>query len=264
MSSSQYDNIVSDYNSLYDNLQSLPCGQLEEANLHAAVAPYVVNKRVLDLGCGSGHYTRRILEWGAISVVGVDVSEGMIEDAKSRITDGERGRLEFVVGNVSNGLDLSNSLGTFDVLLGTWLLNYASTSKEMEGMWRSVVANLKPGGLFVGLTIPPPLGSREELDRAFKNEWAPFGTDGDVTGDVDDGFVVHIRLGIPGAEEKVEFDNYYLRNEVFESSCKNAGMSGGLEWLPLVLPDSLKERSPTGYWNRLVLSPHFRICQARR
>jgi SAM-dependent methyltransferase len=264
MGSSQYDNIVSDYNSIYDDLQSLPCGQLEEANLHAAVAPHIVNKRVLDLGCGSGHYTRRMLEWGAKSVVGVDVSEGMVEDAKSRIADAQRGRLDFIVGDVSNGLDLSNSHGSFVVVVGTWLLNYASNLKEMEGMWRSVVANLKPGGLFVGLTIPPPLGSRHELDRAFRDDWAPFGTDGHVTDNADEGFVVHIRLGMPGAEKSVEFDNYYLQNEVFESSCRNAGMGGGLEWMPLVLPDRLKEKFPVGYWNRLVLNPHFRICQARR
>ena len=81
MGSSQYDNIVSDYNYLYDDLQSLPYGQLEEANLHATVAPHIVSKRVLDLGCGSGHYTRRVLERGAESVVGVDLSEGMVEDA---------------------------------------------------------------------------------------------------------------------------------------------------------------------------------------
>ena len=219
MGSTQYDNIVSDYNSIYDDLQTLPCSQLEEANLHAAVAPHIVNKRVLDLGCGSGHYTRRMLGWGAKSVVGgVDVSEGMVEDAKSRITDGERGRFKFIVGDVSNGLDLSNSRGSFDVVVGTWLLNYASNLKEMEGMWRSVVANVKPGGFLVGLTIPPPLGNREALDRAFREEWAPLGSDGHVIGNVDEGFVVHIRLGMPGAEKSVEFDNYYLRNEVVESS----------------------------------------------
>jgi hypothetical protein len=171
--------------------------------------------------------------------------------------------LDFIVGDVSNGLDLSNSHGSFVVVVGTWLLNYASNLKEMEGMWRSVVANLKPGGLFVGLTIPPPLGSRHELDRAFRDDWAPFGTDGHVTDNADEGFVVHIRLGMPGAEKSVEFDNYYLQNEVFESSCRNAGMGGGLEWMPLVL-DRLKEKFPFGYWNRLVLNPHFRICQARR
>ena len=261
MASSQYDNIVSDYDALHDDLHSYPCGQLEEANLHAAVHDHIRDKRVLDLGCGSGHYTRRLLEWGASSVVGVDLSEGMVEEARSRVRGEEEGRLKFVVGDVSKGLDLD---GSFDVVVGTWLLNYASSAKEMEGMWWCVAANLRPGGLFFGLTIPPPLGGEVELSRALREDWAPFGTAGDVTGVVDDGFAVRTALGMPDGGKKVEFDNFYLRNEAFEASCRAAGMEGGLEWLPLVLPQKLKEKFPSGYWNRLVLNPHFRICCAKR
>jgi SAM-dependent methyltransferase len=261
MTSSQYDSIVSEYDALHDDLQSYPCGQLEEANLHAAVKDHIRDKRVLDLGCGSGHYTRRLLEWGASSVVGVDLSEGMVEEARSRIRGDEEGRLQYVVGDVSNGLDLQ---GPFDVIVGTWLLNYASSARDMEGMWRSIAANLRPGGLFFGLTIPPPRGNEEELNRALREDWAPFGTAGYVAGIVDDGFAVHIALGMPEGGKKAEFENFYLRNEVFEASCRAAKIERGLEWLPLVLPERLKEKFPSGYWNRLVLNPHFRICCAKR
>ncbi|RCN43521.1 hypothetical protein ANCCAN_10484 [Ancylostoma caninum] len=39
-------------------------------------------KRVLDVGCGTGHIGREILENGASEVVGVDNSEEMIENAR--------------------------------------------------------------------------------------------------------------------------------------------------------------------------------------
>lgn len=266
MGSAQYDEIVTAYNEVYDDLDNLPSGQLEEANLHAAVKDHITNKRVLDLGCGSGHHSRRFLAGGARSVVGVDISAGMIEEAKARAAELkiDEGTLSYHVGDASRSLDLSALGAPFDLVAGTWLLNYASNRKEMEGMWKTVAANLRPGGLFIGLTIPPPLGDKYELDRAFANEWASLGNAGHVIREVEDGFEAHIVLGMPGDTKRVEFTNFHLRHEAFEESSKAAGMSGSLEWLPFVLPRSLVESRPVGYWNGAVLNPHFRICRIVR
>ena len=265
LDSSQYDNIVTSYNNLYDNLESLPCGQIEEANLQAAVQSHITGKRVLELGCGSGHYSRRLLKWGASFVLGVDISAGMIEEARARAKKINVGdRLSYHVADVSTTPDLSSSGGPFDLVVGTWLLNYASSAEEMEGMWRTIARNLRPGGLFFGLTIPPPLSGKDEIDRALLQEWAKYGTSGYVTGEVAGGFAVHMVLGMPGSSNRVEFDNYYLRTEVFEESAKAGGLSGALGWLPSVLPESLRERFPGGYWNGVVLNPHFRICCVKK
>ena len=263
MGSTQYDAMVSAYNGLYDDLESLPCGKLEEANLHVAVKDHITGKRVLDLACGSGHYSRRFLEWGAKSVLGVDISAGMVEEARSRATELEVGndRLSYLIADVSRDLDLSTHGGPFDVVTGTWLLNYASSATEMEGMWKTILRNCRPGGRFFGLTIPPPLSNRQELNRSLMQEWAVYGTSGHVKREVRDGFEVHIVLGIPGAASKVEFDNFYLRFEAFDESAEAAGASGALEWLPTVVPEDLRNAFPMGYWNLIVLNPHFRICR---
>ena len=268
MGTTQYDNIVTAYNNLYDNLQDLPFAQLEEANLHAAVKEHVQGKCVLELGCGSGHYSRRLLEWGAGSVFGVDISPRMVEEAEARAAELNRNkkRLSYHVGDVSAALDLSPYGGPFDLVVGTWLLNYASCTKEMEGMWRTVATNLRFGfdGLFIGITIPPPLGNQVELNRALANEMARYGTSGRVQRPVPDGFEVLTVLGLPKTSNSVEFENYYLRPNVFSQSAKSAGMNGALEWLPLVLPPSLKENREPDFWNGAILNPHFRICQVRR
>jgi SAM-dependent methyltransferase len=266
MATSQYDNIVLSYNTIYDNLETLPCGKAEEANLHAAIKDHISNAKVLDLACGSGHYSRRLLEWGAQSVLGVDISAGMVEEAKSRAVQSGYSidRLSYLVGDVSSTLDLTSHDGPFDLIVGTWLLNYASNTKEMEAMFRNIHRNLKPGGLFFGLTIPPPLCDQHELDRALQEEWAEYGTSGHVKGEVADGFEVNIALGMPDAKEKAEFDNFYLRLEVFEQGAKAAGLNEALEWLPFVLPDELRKAFPHGYWNRMVLNPHFGICRVVR
>ena len=45
-----------------------------------ALEDQIADKRVLDLACGSGHFSRRLLKWGAGSVLGVDISSEMIEE----------------------------------------------------------------------------------------------------------------------------------------------------------------------------------------
>jgi len=49
--------------------------------------PDLRGKKVLDLGCGYGWHCRYAVEHGAQSVVGTDISEKMIEEAKIRTTN---------------------------------------------------------------------------------------------------------------------------------------------------------------------------------
>ncbi|SFO23944.1 Methyltransferase domain-containing protein [Paenimyroides ummariense] len=44
--------------------------------------PNFDGKKVLDLGCGYGWHCRYAIENGAISVIGIDISEKMLEKAK--------------------------------------------------------------------------------------------------------------------------------------------------------------------------------------
>src|SRR5262245_53936637 len=44
----------------------------------------VKGKRVLDVGCGDGHYTRILRKAGAAEVVGIDISDRMIKLAREQ------------------------------------------------------------------------------------------------------------------------------------------------------------------------------------
>src|ERR1700730_2514552 len=80
--------------------------------------PFLSNKRVVELGCGSGIIARKFVEYGASSYLGIDIAESAIEKARSR--HGNDARMQFQVGNVADlpslSADLIVSLGLFDWL----------------------------------------------------------------------------------------------------------------------------------------------------
>src|SRR5262249_26252156 len=93
-------------------------------------------ERILDLGCGTGHLTKRIHECGA-SVVGLDKSSAMIEEAR-RLYPG----IEFVLGE---GSDFSFDEG-FDAVFSNAAIHWM---KDQRGVARSIWNALRPGGRFV-------------------------------------------------------------------------------------------------------------------
>lgn len=70
----QYDNLAADY----PDVQYLPGAGIEEVNVRAAIGT-LNGARCVDLACGDGHYSRLLLSWGANEVIGVDISEKMLE-----------------------------------------------------------------------------------------------------------------------------------------------------------------------------------------
>jgi SAM-dependent methyltransferase len=80
--------------------------------------PFLLNKKVVELGCGSGLVARKLLDYGASSYLGIDIAESAIEKARSR--HGNDARIQFQVGRVAGlaplSADLVLSLGLFDWL----------------------------------------------------------------------------------------------------------------------------------------------------
>lgn len=278
-SESQYDSISTTYASLYgaSSNTAYPCALIEESNLKHIISPFLsdgIPKRILDLACGNGYYSRLFLQWGAASVVGVDISQSMIDEARRIQSESsntaEQHELTFLLGDATSpelAAKLSEHGSPFDIVTGTWLLNYAPSLEVMTQMFTTISSNLKPGGVFIGLTIPPPLGSADELDRVHREDWPVYGETGHVIRTLpnDTGFEIHTKIGMPDTpqDQWVNFDNYNLRNWVFEEAAKKAGLEG-LEWQPFLLTEEVRRAKPVGYWNRAVLSPHFRICVVRK
>lgn len=120
--------------------------------------PYVLEalqplagQRVLDLGCGEGFVSRQIKAAGAASVLGIDLSQGMIDQAR---TEESRNPLD-IEYRQGDALNLRGLLEKgFDRIAAVFLFNYVSSDAMTEVMHR-VRSWLAPGGRFV-FTVPHP------------------------------------------------------------------------------------------------------------
>src|SRR5262249_15059529 len=108
---------------------------------HARVATYSLmkhlgdlkGKAVVDAACGEGYCTRKIGQAGAGRVVGLDVSERMIELARAQEAREPLG-IEYRVADAS----VAGPQQDFDVLAAAWLLVYAHNHAELDAMCQSL------------------------------------------------------------------------------------------------------------------------------
>ncbi len=109
-------------------------------------------KKVLDVACGGGHFTRRLREGGASQVVGLDISERMIAQARS-LEEQEPLGIEYQVEDARSVVPQQD----FDLLVSAWLLVYAHDRPELASMCEGLASRLRPGGRLVTLTTNPDL-----------------------------------------------------------------------------------------------------------
>nr|VFK22399.1 MAG: Methyltransferase domain-containing protein [Candidatus Kentron sp. LPFa]VFK35320.1 MAG: Methyltransferase domain-containing protein [Candidatus Kentron sp. LPFa] len=107
-------------------------------------------KSILDLACGEGYYTRKLKQREATRVLGVDISEKMIELARQDETKEPLG-IEYIIRDARE----LGEIGKFDMVVAAYLLNYAQTKEQLLEMCQSIYTNLKPGGRFVTLNNNP-------------------------------------------------------------------------------------------------------------
>lgn len=100
----------------------------------AGLAPGV---RCLELGCGTGEFTERLVVSGC-ELVAVDLSEETAALARERV----RERARVVVGNIETGEGLEGL--TFDAIVGVSVLHHV----DLDATFEHTFALLRPGGRF--------------------------------------------------------------------------------------------------------------------
>ncbi len=102
--------------------------------------PDVKGKRVLDLGCGYGDNCSEFARGGAKRVVGVDLSEKMLEIARSENCDK---RIEFLRMDIS---DIDRLDGKFDLIFSALVFHYV---EDFESLVKKLYDILDEGGVLL-------------------------------------------------------------------------------------------------------------------
>lgn len=131
MVDSQFDTAVAAYES---SMEEMPFREHVEAYSFLNAVGDIVGRDVLDLGCGSGLYTRRLRRAGAARAVGVDESAAMVEHARRR-EEREGLGVEYLAANAADpdAGALPGIAESFDVVTAVYVLPYASSREALHG-----------------------------------------------------------------------------------------------------------------------------------
>ena len=120
---------------------------------------HVHGTRALDFGCGTGRSTR-FLKSLAFRVIGVDVSQSMLDQARSRDPQGD---YRLVAGDSLSVL----ATGTFELICAAFTFDNIPTDQKKTSALGELRRLLAPGGrLFVVVSSP----------AIYCHEWASFST----------------------------------------------------------------------------------------
>jgi tRNA (cmo5U34)-methyltransferase len=108
----------------------------------AAVTPGAT--RLLDIGCGAGNYTLKLLErFPGASVTLVDLSAPMLERARTRVQAATAGSVSTLQTDVRHS-ELPSA--AFDVIVAGAVLHHLRDDAEWEAVFRKLHMSLAPGG----------------------------------------------------------------------------------------------------------------------
>jgi tRNA (cmo5U34)-methyltransferase len=101
---------------------------------------------LLDVGCGAGNYTLKLLQrLPDIDVTLVDLSRPMLDRAVERISVASSGEVTPLQGDIR---DIDLGMERFDIVLAAAVLHHLRDSGEWESVFKKIYDSLRPGGSF--------------------------------------------------------------------------------------------------------------------
>ncbi len=219
-----YDTIAQQYKNYHES----PCCLYIDAYTYFHLLGELAEKSILDLGCGEGFYTRKFKQKGAARVVGVDISEKMIELARQQEAREKLG-IEYIVRDVCK----LGKIDSFDLVVASFLLNHAQTKEQLLQMCQTIYANLKPGGRFVSLN-----NNLEQPPESY-SIGEKYGYTKSISGSLQEGTPIILTFCVDGEQFNVE--DYYLSKATYEWAFRTVGFKE-IHWhQPMVSPEGVQE-----------------------
>ena len=105
-----------------------------------SMLPDLKDKTILDLGCGFGEHCKRFVESGAKKVIGIDISEKMLEIAKQENADSKITYINMPMENISKLND------KFDIVVSSLAFHYV---QDFSGVVKNIYDMLNENGVFL-------------------------------------------------------------------------------------------------------------------
>lgn len=105
-----------------------------------SMMPNLKDKTILDLGCGFGEHCKGFVESGAKKVIGIDISEKMLEIAKQENADS---KITYINMPMENIFELTEK---FDIIISSLAFHYV---EDFAGVVKNVFNLLNENGTFI-------------------------------------------------------------------------------------------------------------------
>jgi tRNA (cmo5U34)-methyltransferase len=110
----------------------------------AAAATNPQASQVLDVGCGAGNYTLKLLQaLPNFNVTLIDLSQPMLERAVQRISQVSSGEIRPLQGDIR---EITLEPERFDIILAAAVLHHLRREEEWRAVFSKFYTMLKPGG----------------------------------------------------------------------------------------------------------------------
>jgi tRNA (cmo5U34)-methyltransferase len=110
----------------------------------AGVTPHA--RAVLDIGCGAGNYSLKLLKrLPGLAVTLVDLSQPMLRRAVERLQDSPAASVTAMQGDVR---ELPLPAAAFDIVMAAAVLHHLRSDDQWQRVFEAVFASLRPGGSF--------------------------------------------------------------------------------------------------------------------
>src|SRR5262249_28087914 len=112
------------------------------AEAAAVTTPHA--RHILDVGCGAGNYTLKLLEFlPNLDATLMDLSQPMLDRARERISRATAGRIQTIQADIRE-VELPD--GEFDIVLAAAVLHHLRTDREWREVFAAFHRALRAGG----------------------------------------------------------------------------------------------------------------------
>ncbi|WP_431045340.1 class I SAM-dependent methyltransferase [Streptomyces sp. P1-3] len=247
---SQFDSTVAAY---AQSMGALPFREHVESHSLLKAIGAIAGLSVLDLGCGTGLYTRYFQTAGARRVVGLDASLSMIECARGQ-EERERQGVTYVHRDATHPLNGVDGLaGAFDLVTSVYVLPYATSEEDLAAMCATARQSLSPaGGRFVAMTLNPDFATHPEWYRDYGMQLTT-----DRPGE--EGAMVHLTAWVAG--QTIDVDAHRWSAGAHERALRKAGFIH-ISWIRPEVSEAGRKRFGDDYWAKYLSCPHALIIDA--